>query len=110
MGQLKQVYNITTIDAKDVQKFVGLMMENIVQVLNGNLEFISNIKSSIISATFNATNTETQFSHTLGKVPIGYIVLSSTAAMSVYSGTTPFTNGLIFLKSSATGTASLLLI
>lgn len=48
------------------------------------------------SATPDAENT---IAHTLGAVPIGYIVLKQDKAGSLYSGTTTWTSTNIYLKS-----------
>lgn len=42
--------------------------------------------------------TEFSFSHNLGRVPIGYVVIGKDKASSIYNGSTANTNALLYLK------------
>ncbi len=64
-----------------------------------------NIDGVFLTITTNGTaNTETTFTHTLGSVPVGYIILWQDKAGSIYQGPTTgtvWTSTTISLKGSA---------
>jgi hypothetical protein len=66
---------------------------------------------ALVGRVFSAANTDTTFSHVLGRIPNGYIIYRNSAAGIVYDasdGTTSWTSTSIKLRSSATGTVSVL--
>lgn len=74
-----------------------------------------NLDGAFLTITTNGlANTESTFTHTLGSVPIGYIVLWQTISGSIYQGPTTgtvWTSTTISLKGSANSiTAKLFLI
>ena len=53
----------------------------------------------LVTGTIHATpGTETAYAHTLGRVPRGFIVFSSTTG-AILDGSTAHTDALIYLKS-----------
>lgn len=101
--------NVSEAQPKELPRFIDIFAQDVVNVVNGNLEFGTNVKTSLISAAFTSANTDATFNHSLGKVPTGYLVAGLSASMVVYAGSNASTNKTITLKSSAIGTASLLL-
>lgn len=62
-----------------------------------------NISGEFQVYTSNAVaDTEDTIAHTLGSVPIGYIVIKQNKASSVYEGGTSWTSTNIYLKQSNT--------
>lgn len=71
----------------------------IVNILNRGITFGENVDCRLITFTSSATpDAENTVAHTLGKVPIGYIVYGKNKAGDVYTGTTTWTNTNIYLK------------
>lgn len=95
-------------DATQFYRYASILFSSVVGLINGNLIFQDNMRVSIINCSFIAANTETSFSHSLGKTPQYYIELNKSAALTVYDGETANTDATIFLKSSATGTVNLM--
>jgi hypothetical protein len=95
---------------EDSEKFryISIVLDNIAAVVNGNVEFLVNMRLKQVSVTFTATNTDTSVAHGLGFLPSGYIIIGSTAAMSVYDGSISNTVTTLTLRASATGTVRLL--
>ena len=58
-----------------------------------------------VIADSGTANTEFAVAHTLGAVPVGYIVTKISNAGVVYLGTTSWTSTNIYLKSSAANSA-----
>jgi hypothetical protein len=57
-----------------------------------------------------AANTEDAVPHTLGRIPLGYIVVHQDKAAVVYDSGTAFTDTKLYLKSSAASVAWTLLV
>lgn len=53
-----------------------------------------------------SANTEDTIAHTLGSVPIGYIVLKQDKASNVYLGSTAWTSSNIYLKQTGTSVST----
>lgn len=73
-----------------------------------------NISGQFLQITTNGSaNTESTFTHTLGSVPVGYIVLWQSIAGSIYQGPstgTVWTSSTISLKGSAISITALLFL
>lgn len=92
----------------DLKRFTAIALQKIVDALTQNLTFSDNFNGKIVGATFSVSNTEVAIAHGLGRVPTGFIPTLPSAAMSIYNGTTAWTTSNIYLKSSAVGSAQIL--
>lgn len=92
-----------------LQKFLSLFCKDVSSILNGNVTFADNFKAQVLSVSFAAANTDKKISHTLGKIPVGYLLIGSTVAASLYTGTVAATSSVITLKSSAVANTTILL-
>lgn len=110
MGKITQDFNISNLanDPKQLARFISIFRDAVIQEVNGNLEFDSNMKTSIVTANFAAANSELIVTHTLGRAPQGYILTRSNAAASVYDGVTANTNTFLYVRSSAIANTTLL--
>jgi len=88
---------------------------NVFEALKGRIRFGTgtsgdrgeNISGEFLDITTNATpDTEDAFSHTLGSVPIGYIVIGRDKAGVIYDGTTAWTSTSIYLRSDVATVAA----
>lgn len=80
-------------------------------ILNRGIAFDDNVDCRRVSVTSDGTpGTEFSVLHTLGKVPIGYIVCGQNGAGSVYDGTTANTATTLYLKSDAASTSFRLIV
>lgn len=109
MGKVTASTDINQVKADEVAKFTDLALQDIVAQLNGEITFGENIKCRLLSVTFSAANTEMAVSHTLGKVPRGYLPFSLSASANVYDGDSGSTNSVIYLKASAPATVGLII-
>lgn len=110
---LSKVSNYHTIKTKleDYTKAVNSDLENSFLALKGRIRFGSGVdgeRGENISGEFQTFTTPTQtnfdfdVSHTLGALPIGYIVLSKNIACDLYNGTTTHTTATMTFRASAT--------
>lgn len=80
-------------------------------LLMRGLNFDDNFDGRRVAVTSHATpGTEFSVAHTLGKVPIGYIVIGQAGAGSIYDGATASTKTTLYLKSDAAATSFRILV
>lgn len=93
---------------EDLKRFLALFGEQVLQVLTNGLDFQTNFNCALISVTFTAANADTAVSHPLGRVPSGFLVYSLDGGIVVYNGATANTSTTLYVRSSGTGTAGLI--
>lgn len=107
--KIKAFDDISNVEGEEeIKRYVTQFNQAVKDAINGNIDFVDNCRTNIVSITFSASNTDTTVGHGLGRVPQGYILVGSSSAMSVYNGSGN-TASQVTLRSSATGTASVLL-
>jgi len=107
--KLNAVQNVSNVDTvTDLARYTSITLDQIESILNGGITFLDNFQASIVNVSFTMANTEMQISHTLGRVPSGYILINASAAMIIYNGGSANTANDIFLKSSAVGSGQIL--
>jgi predicted RNA-binding protein with EMAP domain len=109
--KIKTILSVTNVeDWNELRRFVTQMIDSIIDTVNGKLDFQENIVSSIHSVVFPSANTQIEVSHGLGKIPTGYILVKASAAMSIYDGTSSNTDNKLYIKSTAQGSATVIVI
>jgi len=108
MSSVTASSDIDRVKPEDLPRWTSICLEAIISTINGKLDFQTNFNAKTVAVTFSAPSVDTAFIHGLGRVPQGYIVVGSTAAMSVYDGSGAGTESLLYLRSSAAGTARIL--
>lgn len=84
---------------RDQLNTINEMVRNLDTILNRGIRFQDNFDARLVTFTSSATpDTENTVAHTLGKVPVGFLVYSLDKAGVVYNGTTAFTKTNIYLK------------
>lgn len=92
---------------EDQPRFISIVLEQIIAALNSGLDFSTNFAGNTVSVVFASASAEQAISHNLGREPVGYIPVGLTTAMTVYNGSSANTAKVIYLQSSAVGTATL---
>lgn len=93
---------------EELIRYASQDISSIADILNGGLDF-TNFRAATVDVVFKAANSSQQVTHKLGKIPTGYIVVKKSVSMVVYDGVGDATDQDIFLKSSAIGTARLVI-
>lgn len=107
MSSITASPNIQQVKPEQVQEYVDKFCNNVVEVVNGGLDF-GNFNGKSMSVTFSSANVDTAVPHNLGRVVGSYLVLSCSAAMQIYNGTAQSTGAILYLRSSAAGTAQII--
>lgn len=93
---------------EELRRFVGAFSDNVASALNSRLTFSDNFLASIITFVFTGANTTLGMPHKIGVIPSGYILVGTTVAMSLYDGEQANSTDTLFLRSTAAGTAKVL--
>ncbi len=85
---------------EDLRRFVGHILTQVQNIINGQLEFGINIKSNLVQANFPLANQDLAIQHGLRQIPKGYFLTGSNVATNIYDGSTAWTETNIYLRSS----------
>lgn len=102
MSQLK-----TSIKAKDTT--LRRMWTELARIINHHISFGDGIHADNIDGiwatvvTPGVINTNFTVTHNLQRVPVGYLVMSKTAAVDIYTGSVAATATQLTLKATVTG-------
>lgn len=109
MGLIQSSSQIADIkDDKEKFRYIQLFLQGVQNVVNGKIEFVSNIRVKIKSVTFNEVDVDKTIEHGLGFVPNGYFIVGLSAAMIVSDGSSDADASEITLKSNAVGEAQVM--
>ena len=93
----------------EILRNIGYMFDGRIGLGDGTNK--ENLDIEFKDVTSHATaGTEFSISHTLGRVPAGYIVVKRDKAAVVYDGTTVWTTSTIYLRCSVSSTALRLIV
>lgn len=92
-----------------LQRYVSMWADDVTNQLNGGIDFSSNVRCRIIDVVFPTANVEQLIIHSLGKAPIGYILVKSNLAVVIYDGTTTNTSSALYLKANAASTCRIMI-
>lgn len=93
----------------DIKRFSTIFFKQAADALNGNLTIADNFKWSFVTVIFTTADTEVPVSHSLAAVPNGYILAGASVSLNLYDGDSTNTSTRLYLKSSAAGTAKVLI-
>ncbi|MES1988817.1 MAG: hypothetical protein V4440_12475 [Pseudomonadota bacterium] len=108
MSKIQASANMSQVTPDQLQRFLDIFCSNVVDTVNGKLDFATNFNAKFLNVTFTTALTNTTAIHGLGRVPSGYIIVGLSAQMIVSDGTSQSTASAIVLQSSIAGTARLL--
>lgn len=108
MGQIQASSDFVTLKTDEERwRFIKIFCDTVTQQFNGNIEFISNIKSQIVEASF-VFGQNTQVTHNLGRIPVGYVQIGASTGLTLYNGEGSWTATTMFLIATGTGSAKIL--
>jgi hypothetical protein len=91
-------------------RFCSQAIKDLQAIINGKIDFSSNITNQIISVTFGAANTDLLIQHDLNKLGVNFIVVNKTKTCDVFHGLGKDALDKIYLQSSvANNTVSIML-
>lgn len=103
---------------KILARFARMLLkvwQNACFIFNGGLSFgdgvhTDNISGVWVSVTFAAPNVDQLVTHNLGRIPVGYIPMTKSAACDVYTGSVAGTKTQITLRGTTTSTVLLFIV
>lgn len=100
MSRITASSDIQQVKPEEVQKYVDIFCQDVIEVVNGKLDFQTNFNSNVVIQTFSTANTDTTIGHNLGRVPTGFLVASKSVSSDIYNGSLSWTASTIILKAS----------
>lgn len=94
-------------DAPTFMRMCSQFINDLVSLINGKIEFDSNLKTQSMSVTFSAANTDLAVSHSLGKSSVKYIVTSKSKSCDVFNGLAANTTNKLYLQCTQAATVTL---
>lgn len=96
----RTVHNVANLE--ELKRWTSIALDEVATVVNGNLELISNVRSQVIELNNLPPLEDINVPHSLVKIPTGFIVIGSSAAVSVYNGSIGWTENAISIRVSVT--------
>lgn len=99
MGFLRGPLDIGKIT--DLDKYIRMssqLFESMLQVINGTIDFDTNINCQTITVNFGAANSDTVVSHKLNKTNVNFEIVNKAVSLDVYHGSNIDTNSSICLR------------
>lgn len=97
---------VATLD--DVKRFLSQTVSQIATILNSKITFVDNFDSRSVDVTFSSPAIDVAVDHNLGRLAISYIPQMLSTPMIIYTGQTAPNGNTIYLRSSAAGTATIM--
>lgn len=108
MSRIKVPQTLSNIENPDeVQRYLAQTMDQVVSTINGGISFANNMDAQIVGVTFTSANMNVIVEHKLGRMPVGYIPVTRTAAITIYDGSAVNTTKVLNVRASGTGGANL---
>ena len=104
MSSISSLFLPKSEDLKERQLFeaINKMYIELKTILNGGIRFDDNFDACMVTFTTSTADAQVEVTHTLGKVPAGYIVYAQDKAGSLYTSTggTAWSTTKLYLKCS----------
>jgi len=104
-------YDVSNFTYEDTDFISNLAqaINRICQLLNGKITYFDNFDCKTVSFTFNAANAQQVVLHGLNRIPAGYFVIGSKAAVQVYNGANKNTTQALYVQATVATTVTLLI-
>lgn len=110
MARIKQIQDLSQIkDTDQFMKYSSQIHGDVVDQMNGKLEFDKNLATQTVTVTFPAANKQVAVTHNLGKKSVNYMTANSSSAAHIFNGPSSNTDNVLYLQASAAGTFTLVL-
>lgn len=104
----KQLQNIN--DVQEFMRYCAQAVEDLQTLVNGQIEFNSNIKSQSVVVLFNDANTDVLIRHNLNKTGVNFLVVNKNASSDFYHGSNQDTQSTINLRSTVAGVTATIIL
>ena len=95
----------------DLMKALDNLMGNLSGLFDRGINIDDNMDIERVAVTTDGTpDTESAHTHTLKRVPIGYIVIKRDKAGVIYDGTTAWTDTTIYIRSNVASVAATIMV
>jgi len=96
---------------QNLEKSWTRLIDQLMEILNGGAKFSDNFNCQLVTVTTDAIpDTEGAVSHTLKRVPTGYLVYGRDKSGVIYDGSTAWTTTAIYLRSNVASVTANIII
>jgi hypothetical protein len=107
MGLIRKSEDLGGVSDENKFRFIEIFLKDVKNVVNGGLDFASNLVFPSVEVVFTIANANVTITHGLTRPIRGYFVISQNAAGSVYNPSVLNNNTSVVLRSSAVMTAKI---
>ena len=83
-------------------------LTDVASALSGGISITDNCDIRILSITFSIANNELAITHSLNRIPAGYILVSTKAPTQIYDGVSANDKQSLYLRSTVATTVNVL--
>jgi hypothetical protein len=92
--------DIDRVKPEDLPRYTTMALEQLGQILNNGLLPQDNFSANILTVSFPSPGAEVAVSHSLGRVPTGYIAIGCSTATTLSDGSSASTSSVLYLRAS----------
>lgn len=107
ISNFKSLQNISTLE--DLIRFTSTDLNLFLSAINGGIDLLENCSTQLLSVSFIKANTTYPFSHSLGRIPSGYLVAKINSNSVIFDGNQQNTMNKVYLQASAVSSGKVLL-
>lgn len=110
MAKIKQIQDLSQIrDTDQFMKYSSQVHNDVVDQVNGKLEFDKNLATQTVTVKFPTANQTVAVTHGLKRTSVNYIIANASSAAHIFNGNKSNTLNTVYLQASAAGTFTLVL-
>lgn len=110
MPKIKTIFNVSNVETwEDLRKYTAQINSDIVDTINGRISLVDNCDTQEVSVTFAVAATDVAIPHTLGRVPVRFLVSNNSTGVVAYVGAMAWTDKTIYLRATGAGVLSVIL-
>ncbi len=101
IGSYRDIRNVSNFE--DFIRLSSQFFDDVASLLDGGIQFDSNIETDTIPVFFATANVDVQVRHNLNKSNINYLIVQKPVTVDVYHGSGTDTNSVVYLRSTVGG-------
>lgn len=108
--KIKTIQDLSNVETwEELRRYTSQAVKDLTGVVNGGISLVDNTDAQEVSITFTGAGIEARAAHTLGRIPVRYIVTSNDIGIVPYNGVTANTADSFYLRATGAGALKILL-
>ena len=97
-------------DVDTFMRFCSQAIRDLQGIINGKIDFSTNILCQLVEVTFPSANTDLMVNHNLNKTGVNFVIVNKAVACDVYHGVGTDTATSLYLRSTVANNKVTLLL